>query len=274
MATKIEWVRCRDGTKGETWNPIAGCSPKSEGCQNCYAARLAATRLRGHPLYKGLTSKAKRWNGGWRVAGEDVIAKPLRWRKPRTVFVCSMSDLFYEAISALWIVRVFGVMAACPHHTFQVLTKRTERMERMLRSPGFEEDVRAAAVLRDPNLAGRDAWQWPLPNVWLGTTVESGRMRSRIEVLARIPAAVRFLSCEPLLSQLDLWGWLDGIHQVIVGCESGPDARPMELDWARDARDDCESAGCAFFLKAAMIDDQLVKLPELDGRTWEEMPKR
>lgn len=190
------------------------------------------------------------WTGKINLDEETLLA-PLRWRKPRRVFVNSMSDLFHENVSAAMIDKVFAVMAASSRHTYQVLTKRPERMrDEMLRlsrtiNP-LEAEARAFGYTF--NSEGHSLLRWPIPNVWLGTSVEDIKRKDRIDELRETPAAVRFLSLEPLLEDL---GELDltGLHWVIVGGESGPNARPMHPDWARSIRDQCQAAGVPFFFK-------------------------
>jgi len=209
--SKIEWT-------DETWNPVTGCAKVSPGCRNCYAERMSA-RLEAMGNWK--------YRNGFRLTVHTgALEEPLRWRKPRRVFVCSMSDLFHKDVGVGFLERVFHVMQSCPEHTFQVLTKRPERAAEL------------AGVL-----------PWP-ENVWVGTSVEDEARRFRIEQLARIPARVRFLSCEPLLGPLELREpWLSWLSWVIVGGESGPGARPMHPDWPRKLRDDCVDAGVPFFFK-------------------------
>lgn len=288
----IEWTDA-------TWNPITGCTMVSAGCTNCYAMGLAATRLRNHPSRAGLTRKSGGravWTGEVRL-NEDWIDQPLRWRRPRRIFVCAHGDLFHEAVPDEWIDRVFAVMALAPQHTFQVLTKRPERARAYLSGllaefgPMIGWSVRmrdaarkSGALLGDMNPLR--ATTWPLPNVWLGTSIEDqATADARIPHLLATPAAVRFLSSEPLLGSLDLtkvrWEqdgvsyrvnalghypidgcatWWRGtgvprempwrrLDWVIVGGESGPGARPMHPDWARSLRDQCQAAGVAFFFK-------------------------
>lgn len=232
--SKIEWTEA-------TWNPIVGCSVVSPGCTNCYAMRVAGQRLDGHsavPHYKGTTQKSKAgpvWTGKVALAPEKTMTAPLRWRRPRKIFVNSMGDLFHENIPDEWIDRVFGIMAMSPQHTFQVLTKRAERMREWA--------------------SGVPDARWPLPNVWLGVSAEDQqRADERIPCLRATPAAIRFLSIEPLLGpiSLDLTGLNQvyrPIHWVIAGGESGPGARPMHPDWPRGIRDQCEAAGVPFFFK-------------------------
>lgn len=284
-----------------TWNPVRGCSRVSEGCRNCYAEFQAARIVRmgrGKPTpYDGLVrfAVAPRWTGQV-VFDPAKLAEPLRWRKPRRIFVNSMSDLFHEHLTNGQIAAVFGVMAATPRHTFQILTKRAKRMREWFE--WLDERVEADAAKwsgRDcsvdihtaqeqcavfscwdeavrhlgsgsPNvaratgiIAGDDTPKWPLPNVWLGVSVEDRKHGvPRIDELREIPAAVRMLSCEPLLEDL---GTLDltGISMVIVGAESGPGARPMDAAWARSLRDQCRAARVAFFVKQLVVDGKLRK---------------
>lgn len=205
--SEIEWTDA-------TWNPITGCSVVSPGCANCYAMRLAGSRLRHHPSREGLTRDTKAgpvWTGEVRL-NEGWLDQPLRWRRPRRIFVCAHGDLFYEAVPDEWIDRVFAVMALSPQHTFQVLTKRSARMREYMAGslgriaeavqPLRTDNNRAVGPL--PNLEPGARW-WPLPNVWLGISAEDQRRADeRMPLLLDTPAAVRFLSAEPLLSGLDL----------------------------------------------------------------------
>jgi len=247
MPTKIEWTN-------ETWNPVRGCSKVSAGCDNCYAVRQAA-RFSAHGApYHGLVSVfgPPRWTGMVQLV-ESVLEKPLHWRKPRRVFANSMSDLFHERLSDRAIDAVWEVMARCPQHTFQVLTKRPERaVEWVQRKKLFIE----------------------LHNVWLGVSVENQTAADeRIEELQQFPAALRFVSCEPMLAGVDLTRFLPQLDWVICGCETGPGARPMLEAWARDLRDQCQDAGVPFFLKQLSRYGRLIKRPQLDGRQWTEMPR-
>jgi protein gp37 len=228
----IEWTEA-------TWNPVSGCTKVSPGCDRCYAERLTRRFRSIYPDGFRLTLRP------------DVLDLPRRWRRPRKVFVNSMSDLFHADVPESFIGQVFAVMAACPQHTFQVLTKRAERLARIAH--------------RLP---------WP-SNVWMGVSVESPAYLWRIDAVRRVPAAVRFVSAEPLLSPLpDLD--LDGIDWLIAGGESQPGARPAAEEWFRDLRDQCARARVAFFLK------QLGGHPSkrggeeavLDGRRWTLMPVR
>jgi protein gp37 len=228
----IEWTDA-------TWNPVTGCTKISPGCKNCYAERLAVRlRAMGNPRYE---------RGFSVTLHPDQLALPLRWRRPKRVFVNSMSDLFHEAIPEGYIRQVFEVMAAAYWHTFQVLTKRSDRL--------------AEVAPRLP---------WPV-NVWQGVSVESQRYTSRIADLQTVPAAVRFLSVEPLLGGIPYLP-LAGIHWVIVGGESGGRRRPMEAAWAREIRDQCIRAGVPFFFKQWGGRTPKAGGRLLDGRVWDETP--
>ena len=387
VGTKIEWT-------DETWNPVIGCTKVSAGCEHCYAARIAwrlAHMKATAERYKGLVNKSgwaarlvtnECWTGRVRCL-ESELARPLRWRKPRMVFVCSMGDLFHPEVPFEFIDRVFAVMAMSPKHTFQLLTKRAEQLDKYIRyvaqakrsywcgefgyllnsligaEGSIPWDIRAASARMrehyypdvDPKSLGDSslACPWPLPNVWLGVSVEDPNALYRLDHLVKTPAAKRFVSCEPLLEEIDLAPWIgpywcdqcerhylypaDKVHcpncgedevrgpgdveppcshceepdselicpgcgvdggngglnhnecgmrdrvtptlnQVIVGCETGPGARPMDLDWVRSLRDECRAAdGVSFFLKQMMINGRRVPCPELDGRQWMKMPK-
>jgi len=342
MATAIEWT-------DDTWNPTDGCQVCSPGCANCYAMRFAGRFAKPGQRYDGLVTivKNKRaiWTGEARLDSGKLI-KPLTWRRGRKIFVNSMSDLFYEGFSNEQIAAVFGVMAACPQHTFQVLTKRSQRMEEWFewvatldQDPYTECHWQALCVEREHvgdngpiHRLSRDNGnrQWPLPNVWLGVSVENqDAADERINHLLRTPAAVRMLSVEPLIGRVDLGGYLGrlqtcdacaveeasssasgscdvcvdakatvtlpGIDWVIVGCESGPGARPCDTNWIRAIRDQCAAVEVPVFLKQAMPDyresptlryasvtytsrDQIkqggmISTPYLDGRQHTEFPR-
>lgn len=265
----IEWTDA-------TWNPITGCTMVSAGCTNCYAMGLAATRLRHHPSRAGLTRMTGGravWTGEVRL-NEQWLDQPLRWTRPRRIFVCAHGDLFHEAVPYVWIDRVFAVMALAPQHTFQVLTKRPERMRAYFSYDegfgrwGFIEHHARQMIHRrgQPQPKGKTLAHHGcsnFPHVWLGTSIEDqATADARIPHLLAAPAAVRFLSAEPLLGPVDLTripqegnslkpDALRGrcITWVIVGGESGRDARPMHPDWARVLRDQCQEAGVAFFFK-------------------------
>lgn len=206
--TGIEWTHL-PGFKGETWNPIVGCSVVSPGCTNCYAMSMASRLQKmGVQQYQGLTVPSKAgpvWNGRLNLAPESVLTKPLRWSKPRAVFVNSMGDLFHEDASAAWIEKVFAIMAMCPQHIFMVLTKRSGRMRNLLRSYQGRDWVFEHGKGFDRQTTVAKDVPWPLPNVWLGVSVEDqDRASQRIPDLLHTPAAKRFLSCEPLLGPVDL----------------------------------------------------------------------
>lgn len=232
--TSIEWT-------DSTWNPATGCTKISQGCRNCYAERLAH-RLKGmgNPRY------AADFNV---TLHHDLVDLPIRWRQPRVVFVNSMSDLFHESIPFSFIKAVFSTMQKAYWHTFQILTKRAERLQELA-----------------PQLP------WPR-NVWMGVTVEQQDYAWRVDCLRRVPAAVRFLSCEPLIGPPLLE--LTGIDWVVVGGESGPGARPMELNWARTVRDQCRAASVAFFLKqlGGQFDKRGKQRAVLDGSLWRQLPR-
>ncbi len=224
-----------------TWNPVAGCSVISPGCTNCYAMMMAARLDRmGVELYRGLTQSSKAgpvWTGEIRLSGEKQLTQPMRWKKPRRIFVNSMSDLFHRGLADDDIGRPFTVMAMTPQHVYQILTKRSDRMKRLMNGPKSHEHWHPKTWHRSI-----------LPNVWLGVSVENRAALHRIDDLRATPAAKRFLSIEPLLEDLGEIE-LAGIDWVIVGGESGPDARPMHPDWARSIRDQCAAAGTPYFFK-------------------------
>jgi protein gp37 len=228
----IEWTEM-------TWNPVTGCTKVSEGCRNCYAERMALRlRAMGNPRYP---------NGFDVTLHDDLVDLPRRWRRPRFIFVNSMSDLFHEDVPEDFIRRVFNTMVACPQHTFQALTKRSRRlMEMAARLP------------------------WP-ENVWMGVSVEDERVIDRIDDLRGVPASVRFLSCEPLLGPLDDLN-LDGIGWVIVGGESGPGARPIEKEWVESILRQCRAANVHFFFKQWGGVRKHRTGRELNGRTYDELP--
>lgn len=230
--TKIEWTE-------QTWNPVTGCTKVSLGCKHCYAERMAhRLQAMGQPNYA---------NGFAVMVHEHMLDIPLKRKKPTMYFVCSMSDLFHKDVLDYFISSVFDVMRATPQHTYQVLTKRPERMA---------------------EIAQRIDWP---ANVWAGTSIESQWHAGRMDHLLRVPAAVRFLSCEPLLGPLALK--LDGIQWVIVGGESGSGARPMHPEWARSLRDQCQASNVAYFFKQWGGVNKKATGRELDGRTWDEMPQ-
>lgn len=228
----IEWTE-------STWNPVTGCTKISPGCKNCYAERMAK-RLQGmgQPNYR---------NGFEVTLQPHMLELPLRWKRPQTIFVNSMSDLFHEAVPRHYIQRVFDVMRAAHWHRFQVLTKRAERLAEL-----------------------DEAIDWPV-NVWMGVSVESPTYVHRIDALRATSARVKFLSLEPLLSALPALD-LSRIDWVIVGGESGPRARPISPEWVFDLRDQCARAHVSFFFKQWGGKNKKRAGRELDGRTWDEMP--
>ena len=266
----IEWTDA-------TWNPVTGCSKVSPGCAHCYAETLALTRLAGKPGYSGLPWTPENAEANV-VLRPDRLTVPLRWRAPRRVFVNSMSDLFHERVPYTFTDQVFAVMGLARRHTFQVLTKRPQRMLGYTTSPetvGRVVQIMAKAAhgvgvvttrWRDDGIPGLS-----LGNVWLGTSIENDRWTSRADALRETPAAVRFLSCEPLLGPLPSLD-LTGIGWVIVGGESGPGCRPVDPDWVRDIRDRCVEAGVPFLFKQWGGIRSKSGGRELDGRTWDEYP--
>jgi protein gp37 len=261
-ASTIEWTDA-------TWNPTRGCEKISPGCKHCYAETFAE-RFRGvagHPYEQGFDPRLV----------PDALGWPLTKRKPLRIFVNSMSDLHGDFVPFEYVDRVYASMALCRHHTFQVLTKRAERRREyaLSRARSIEFFDRAAREIGYTlRFEGMGLVGFPLPNVWEGVSVEDRKYGvPRIAVLRDTPAAVRFLSVEPLLEDL---GTLDlrGIDQVIVGAESGRGARAMNEDWVRSIRDQCAEQGVAFFYKQRIEGGRKVSLPLLDGRQWSEMPER
>lgn len=253
QASSIEWTE-------STWNPVLGCTKISPGCKNCYAERMAkrlaaialAARENGQDAgrtghYLHVINQHGRWNNQVYLE-ESALSDPLHWKRPRTIFVNSMSDLFHEDVPLDYIRRVFDVMNACPQHTFQILTKR-------------------------PHLAAKYAaeLEWS-EHIWMGTSVESQAQVFRVGDLRSIPARVRFLSVEPLIGPIPRLP-LTGIHWVIVGGESGPGARPMEAAWVQQIRDRCVVQGVPFFFKQWGGVNKKKAGRVLDRRTWDEMPQ-
>lgn len=286
--TRIAWTQ-------RVWNPTVGCSKVSAGCRNCYALRMA-TRLQSHPdariaadyagtVTRVLPSGRRGWSGKVNCLAHR-LEDPVNWTKPSLVFVDSMSDLFHEDVPTSFIRQVFETMARCSHHTFQVLTKRAERMAHLLTYHPDEP------MTCDSAEHHRLLTMMPLPNVWLGVSVENqAAADARIPLLLQTPAAVRWVSAEPLLGPLDLSRWLPiyqssdsprcpwsrsagprELHWVVVGGESGPGFRAMELDWARSVRDQCQAAGVALWFK-----QESGRFPghnaTLDGQEWRQLPE-
>jgi len=236
MATNssIEWTEA-------TWNPVTGCDKVSPGCAHCYAERMAR-RLRA--------MGTRNYRNGFEVTLQpQMLETPLHWRKPQRIFVNSMSDLFHEAVPAVFITEVFSVMRRADWHQYQILTKRSERLLELDSTLGWAQ------------------------HIWMGVSVENRRFVHRIDHLRRTRAAVKFLSLEPLLGPLPALD-LSGIDWVIVGGESGPGARPMDPSWVVSIRDQCRAAGVAFFFKqwGGVFKSRTGR--DLDGRTWDEMPMR
>ncbi len=262
MADKstIEWTDA-------TWNPVTGCTKVSPGCDHCYA--------------ESITNRFKRQPFEQVQIHPDRIGQPYEWKKPRRIFVCSMGDLFHTQVPWDFVIDVFETMHQTPEHTYQVLTKRPGRMAY------FAYEILPYWGMR-----------WPA-NIWAGTSVESQKYAPRLDVLARVPARIRFVSYEPALGPVDFRPWLESphlcledcgwdnlareyhsvecatdakIHWVIAGGESGPGARPAHPEWFRSTRDQCQAAGVPFFYKQITIDGKKVSLPELDDRQWQEIP--
>lgn len=239
--SKIEWTEA-------TWNPVTGCSKVSPGCAHCYAERFAEhfRGVSGHPFERGFDVQVR----------AERLRQPLDWKRPRRIFVNSMSDLFHEDVPDEFVAQVFGVIAEAERHAFQLLTKRPE-----------------CALRLAPKLP------WP-DNLWFGVSVENRRWTHRVDVLREIPAALRFLSCEPLLGPLDALD-LAGVHWVIAGGESGPGARRPKPEWFRSLRDQCAAAQTPFFFKqwgafneAGRRVGKKAAGRELDGEAWNGMPTR
>lgn len=292
--TSIEWTRSDDGTPGATWNPVTGCTKISKGCDNCYAETLAE-RFRGTPGHY--------FEGGFDVQLRDhKLYEPIRWKKPRRIFVNSMSDLFHKDVPTEYIARVFAVMALTPQHTYQLLTKRHGRMRALLNKPefwyhvgrfarhiGYEYDQAANYLADGRNIYDTAVWEQLrfLPNAWIGASVEDQKWADiRIPALLDTPAAIRFLSCEPLVGPINFqpddhtgherdydggpegggyicldcstdeqnveWTTQEfppGINWVICGGESGPGSRPMDLSWAQSIVTQCRDAKVPVFVK-------------------------
>jgi protein gp37 len=245
--TGIQWTDA-------TWNPVTGCTRVSEGCRNCYIERTPPFRMAGRKFINGSTGVQLH---------PDRLGQPLRWKQPRRIFVNSLSDLFHEAVPDEFIARVFSVMALAAGHTFQILTKRPERMQQWATDEAARALVIAASGKADWK-AVRWPYAWPLPNVWLGVSVEDQKTADeRIPLLLKTPAAVRFVSYEPALGPLNLRLYMPviergrggpirssgGLDWLICGFESGPKARPGHPDWARSVRDQCVGAGVPYLFK-------------------------
>jgi protein gp37 len=300
--SKIEWTDA-------TWTPIRArrkdtgkvgvhCEKVSSGCKNCYSENFNMRNLPAHGT--GLEFTVPNRELVDIFLDEEMLMQPIRWRKPRNIFVCSQTDLFAEFVPTWFIARVFAVMALAHWHTHQVLTKRAERMFRLFSSEEFWDEVHCfmAGIIEekvDPlNRRSTDLRasspdvgpDEPLPNVWLGVSTEDQqRADERIPWLLDTPAAKRFVSYEPALGPVDFGrcyrvhggdGLCDheetGLDWVVAGAESGPGARPMDQQWIRDVKNQCVSAGVAFFYKQNVVKGKKISTPELDGRTWTEFP--
>lgn len=244
ISSNIEWTEA-------TWNPISGCTVLSPGCTNCYAMRMAKRlEAMGQEKYKGTTRVSggrPKWTGKLKI-DHSSLELPMRWKRGRRIFVNSMSDLFHDAVPLDFIQRVFDVMSRTPHHTYQVLTKRAERLSEL-----------------DCKL------QWA-PNIWMGVSVESEDYWWRVDHLRRVGAHVRFVSLEPLLGPLTTLDFR-GIHWAIAGGESGPHARPVDGEWVRDIRDACVEQRVAFHFKQWGGTNKKRSGRLLDDRTWDDLPR-
>lgn len=257
MATKIEWAQ-------ETWNPVTGCTKISEGCLNCYAERITK-RFWDKPFSQIVCHK-------------DRLDQPSHWRDPRRIFVCSMSDLFHPDVPDEFIWSVFDEISHNRRHTYIILTKRPERMK-----VWFEKHSRRFWHYHAPDEPQHEyvSAPWPDPRIWLGVTAETQmRADERIPILLQIPAAVHFVSVEPMLSGIDLWQYLKGnrdiskgLDWVICGCESGPGARPMMAEWPYELMVQCQNAGVPFFHKQRMENGKIHKMPFLGDRVWDQYPE-
>lgn len=283
QGSSIEWTET-------TWNPNTGCDRVSSGCDNCYALSLSARlKAMGQPKYQSDGDPRTSGPGFGAAMHWEVVEQPLSWARPQTVFVNSMSDLGHPRVTDEFMAAVFAVMGLADQHRYQVLTKRPRRFRGLLRKPEFRALVADAMVARDgdPHVAeavrAGDPAVWPLRSVWLGVSAEDEvRTRERLPLLAETPAAVRFVSAEPLLEDVT-----NGLHHchaagpvlsqmdwVIAGGESGPGHRPVAADWVRAVRDACLVAGVPFFFKQWGGRTPKAGGRLLDGRTWDQMPDR
>ena len=297
--TGIEWTDA-------SWNPVVGCSIVSPGCTNCYAMKQAyriekmAAGAGKDTHYAGTTQQSKAgavWTGKVNLAPDRIITQPLRWERPRKIFVNSMSDLFHADVPDEWIDRIFAIMAMCPQHAFQILTKRADRMRDYMekytisKSEIYGEEYRSRSQMvaetiieYTSNGAETLKWDaphetadlefWPLPNVWLGVSIEDQkRADERIQDLIDTPAAVRFLSIEPLIGPVHIKE-IKQLDWIICGGESGPGSRPMHPDWARSIRDQCLAANVPFLFKQWGTTNKKAAGRMLDGRQWDQYPER
>lgn len=264
--SKIEWT-------DKTWNPISGCSKISTGCDNCYAERMAK-RLKGRFGYSDIVDPFSV------TFHQDKLAKPVGWKKPQRVFVCSMGDLFHEDVQFSWARAVFRIMLQANHHTYMILTKRPDKMRRFYEDLKYHDDFGSMDNL---------------DHVWLGVSVEDQEQADkRIRSLLKTPAAVKFVSVEPMLKPIDLTrsagmcacgnmssgcpachprGYLLGIDWIIIGAESGPGARKIDNAHILNLAVQCEGAKVPVFLKQAWINDKLVKMPKMGSQVWDQFPR-
>jgi protein gp37 len=296
-ATAIEWTEV-------TWNPVTGCDRISPGCDHCYALTLAKRlKAMGQAKYQRDGDPRSSGPGFGVTVHEDALEEPLRWRTPRVIFVNSMSDIGHARVGRSFVARTWAVMALTGRHTFQVLTKRPKRLAVMLSDPAFAAEVARHATDLIASRAWR-RWQldlgaqqltrdsgpgdgrittrtgrpttwlppWPLPNVWVGTSIENDDYTWRADFLRQTPASTRFLSLEPLLGPLPSLD-LSGIDWVIAGGESGAAHRPVDLAWVREIRDRCVEANVAFFFKQVGGPTPKSGGRRLDGRSWDQMPE-
>jgi protein gp37 len=281
MATSIHWTN-------ETWNPLVGCSKISVGCARCYAAEAAkSARLQQFAQYQ----MVKDWDGTIAFV-ENQLLKPLSWKSPKKVFVCSMSDIFHAHVKDEWLDKIFAVMAFARQHTFQVLTKRPERMRQYLSDPATVERIEEAGYSFTHNMDCINTW--PLPNVWLGTSIENQEVvDQRIPYLLQTPAVVQFLSCEPLLESVDISNYISqsvldtlicpSVDWVIIGGESGSKSRPCHSRWIESLVTQCQQQSVAVFVKQlgqnVFIDNALLgvsykaKLKDRKGGDMAEWPE-
>ena len=285
-STSIEWTNC-------VWNPVTGCSHVSEGCRNCYAERMDRRQMMPGRKdgFRPWTAQNAEYNVRLRP---ERLGQPLKWKKPRRVFVDSMSDLFHERVPDEFIAQVLSTMFRAPLHTYLVLTKRSIRMQQLMNSAAFKEQV----------FRGFDSGHWPPQMLWLGVSAEDQKtFDERVPLLLRTPAALRWVSLEPLLGPVNITPFhlyaeediqptgkfrtRDGarqmqfkvgsehkaLHWVVVGSESGPGRRETDIEWVRSIKDRCVGATVPFFLKQLHQDGKKVALPKLDGRTWDEFPE-
>jgi len=258
MTTKIEWVQNTDGTQGKTWNPITGCSKISEGCTNCFAERIAK-RFAGRGRYPAAPHHFDV------TLHRDLFEAPLKWKKPTTVFVCSMSDLFHDDVPNKVLHELLDVMINTRQHTYQILTKRSKRLAEFWRERA--------------EIHQWGTYDWYPSNIWLGVTVENADNLYRIDDLLSIQAAVRFASLEPLLANIDISPYLHrdylhcGIDWCIIGAESGSSRRPMKEEWARRIISQCQQTNTPIFYKQAYENGKKISLPQMDGQQHIQFPQ-